>query len=392
MASLEEKKKNICGAVDGIFPMEREIGQFIFDHPELGNEEYESSRYLAGQLEKLGFDVTYPYAGVPTALRADLKHGDGPTVAFLAEYDALPGYGPDKKQNAHACGHNWIAATCYGACAAFARCRDSFNGTVSLIGAPAEETTGGKIDVIKGGGYKDVDAALQCHLGSDLTSMDAVFLAMDSLEFTFHGKSAHAAAQPEAGINALDAVMLTFSGINCLRQHVTPDVRIHGIVSEGGKAINTVPDLGQCKFYIRAAKRKYLNGLRERVICIAKGAAMMTGCEMEWRFFENSFDNLVCHAKLKELMTRNLQSLGVTEFQKSDGKGSGSSDVGNVSQICPTCYAEIATGLGGDITAHMEEFLQAVVGPHADKSMLLATKAMAMTAMEIFEQPDILRT
>lgn len=389
--TLEEKKKNICDAVEEIMPMEKAVGQFIFDHPELGNEEFVSSRYLAEELEKLGYSVTYPYAGVKTALRADLKNGEGPTVAVLAEYDALPGYGPNKDQNAHACGHNWIAATCYGVCAAFARLKDSFHGTLSLIGAPAEETVGGKIDVIRGGGYADVDAVLQCHLGAERTNMDCVFLAMDSVEFTFHGKAAHAAAQPQAGVNALDAVMLTYAGINCLRQHITPDARIHGIVTEGGKAPNIVPDLGQCRFYIRAEKREYLDELREKVINVARGAALMTGCEMEWRYFENPFDNLVNHEALKGLMRENLIALGETTFAHLNGQGSGSSDVGNVSRLCPTCYTEIATGMDDTVTAHMEKFLDVVVGPYADRSMALATKAMAMTAMDIFENPDVLK-
>jgi len=389
--NLDEKKQSICDAVDEIMPLEKEVGQFIYDHAELGNQEFVSSKYLAEELEKLGFSVTYPYAGVATALRADLKNGDGPTIAVLAEYDALPGYGPDKNQNAHACGHNWIAATCYGVCAALARCKDSFRGTISFIGAPAEETVGGKIDVIRGGGYDDVDAVLQCHLGAELTNLDSAFLAMDSVEFTFHGKAAHAAAAPEAGVNALDAVMLTYAGINCLRQHVTSDVRIHGVVTEGGKAANIVPDLGQCQFYIRAARREYLDTVREKVINVARGAALMTGCEMEWRFFENSFDNLVNNQKLKELMRENLKTLGETKFLPPTGQCSGSSDIGNVSRLCPTCYTEIATGMDNSVTAHMEKFLEVVVGPYADRSMSLASKAMAMTALDIFENPDVLK-
>lgn len=389
--TLNEKKEQICNAVDQIMPQEKEVGQFIFDHAELGNQEFESSGYLAEELKKLGFDVTYPYAGVATALRADLRNGDGPTIAVLAEYDALPGYGPNKDQNAHACGHNWIAATCYGVCAAFARLKDSFRGTISLIGAPAEETVGGKIDVIRGGGYDDVDAVLQCHLGAEKTNLDCVFLAMDSIEFTFHGKAAHAAGHPEAGVNALDAVMLTYAGINCLRQHITPDARIHGIVTEGGKAPNIVPDLGQCRFYIRAEQREYLDTLREKVINVARGAALMTGCEMEWRYFENPFDNLVCNDKLKALMKQNLETLGDTDFAHLEGHGSGSSDVGNVSRLCPTCYAEIATGMDNTVTAHMEKFLEVIVGPYADRSMALASKAMAMTALDIFENPEVLK-
>ena len=381
---IQEQKRALRQAVDAIFPDMQRVGQFIYDHAELGNQEFVSSRFLAEELEKLGFTVQYPYAGVETALRADLKCGEGPTVAFLGEYDALPGYGPNHDQVAHACGHNWIAATCYGACAALARCRDLF------IGPPAEETVGGKIDVLRNGGYDNVDAALQFHLGN-YTNLHVSFLAMDSLEFTFHGKAAHAAGQPHLGVNALDAVMLTFAGINCLRQHITPDARIHGIVTEGGKACNVVPDLGQCRFYVRASKRSYLDELKEKVINVARGAALMTGTELEWRYFENPFDELQTHPGVQSALRANLGVLGVEENAPlTEESGFGSSDVGNVSHVAATAYTELATGLGPDVAAHMEDFLKGVVGPYADKTMPLAAAAMAMTALDIYNDPGIL--
>ena len=390
---LNEQKAALREAVAAIFPDMQRVGRFIYDHAELGNREFESSRFLAEEFEKLGFAVQYPYAGVATALRADLRCGEGPTVAFLGEYDALPGYGPNHDQVAHACGHNWIAATCYGACAALARCRDLFSGTISFIGAPAEETVGGKIDVLRGGGYDDVDAAMQFHLGN-YTTMSAshlTFLAMDSLEFTFHGKAAHAAGHPHRGINALDAVNLTFAGINCLRQHVTPDVRMHGIVTQGGAACNIVPDLAQCRFYVRAAKRSYLDEVKERVVNIARGASLMTGAELEWRYFENPFDELLVNAGLQSALRENLDVLGVEENVPENAEGGfGSSDVGNVSQVAATAYCELATGLGPDIAAHMERFLEGVVGPHADKTMPIAASAMGMTALDIFADPAII--
>ena len=388
--NLKEQKEVLRRAVDAVLPDMQRVGQFLFDHPELGNQEFESTAFLAGELRKLGFEVRYPYAGVQTALRADLRCGEGPTVAFLGEYDALPGYGPNHDQPAHACGHNWIAATCYGACAALAKCRDLFSGTVSFIGAPAEESTGGKIDVLRGGGYEGVDAALQFHLGN-YTTMDVHFLAMDSLEFTFHGKAAHAAGQPHLGVNALDAVMLTFAGINALRQHITPDARIHGIVSDGGKACNIVPDFAQCRFFVRAAKRSYLNELKEKVINVARGAALMTGAELEWRYFENPFDELKAHPALQQALRENLSALGVEENAPAEkASGFGSSDVGNVSQVAATAYTELATGLGPEVAAHMERFLEGVVGPYADRTMPIAAAAMAMTALDVYANPALI--
>ena len=389
-----EQKARLWEAVSAILPDMRRVGQFLYDHAELGNQEFISSRFLAEEFEKLGFAVQYPYAGVETALRADLKCGEGPTVAFLGEYDALPGYGPEHDRVAHACGHNWIAATSYGACAALARCRELFSGTVSFIGAPAEETTGGKIDVLRNGGYADVDAALQFHLsnGTTISGERLTFLAMDSLEFTFHGRAAHAAGQPHQGINALDAVNLTFAGINCLRQHVTPDVRMHGIITDGGAACNVVPDFARCRFYIRAARRSFLNELKERVLNVARGAALMTGAELEWRYFENPYDDLRVNPALQEALRANLAALGVAEDAPTGAEGGfGSTDVGNVSQAVPTSYCELATGLGPDIAAHMERFLEGVVGPLADRTMPIAASAMAMTALDVFQDPGIIR-
>ncbi len=389
--TTDEKKTAAKAAVDEIAPLQQEVCSFIFEHPELGNQEFVSSAYLADKMRDLGFEVAYPYAGVPTALRADLKCGEGPTIAVLAEYDALPGYGPMHDQPAHACGHNWISASCYGVCAALSRVPELVNVTISLIAAPAEETTGGKIDVINAGGYNDVDAAIQFHLGNAKTALEVHSLAMDSIEFTFHGKAAHAAMCPEQGINALDAVNLTYAGINCLRQHVTSDIRIHGIITEGGKAANVVPDLCQCRFYIRGAEREELNKVTERVINVARGAALMTGCELEWRNFENSYDNNKFYPKLKEAVRHNLEALGDTDFRdKLGGNGAGSSDIGNVSQIIPTCYVELATGMDDSVTPHSDAFLQVVTGPLGFKSLDIATKAMAMTAIDIWDNPELL--
>ena len=384
---LQESKNALRTAVEAVFPVMRRIGRHLFDHPELSGEERESTRFLAEEMEKLGFTVQRPYCGIETALRADFKNGDGPTVAFLAEYDALPGYGPGKDAPAHACGHNWIAATCCGAAAALARCPEAFRGTVSVIGAPAEETYGGKVELLRAHGYDGVDAAVQIHLG-ERTTMDGAFLALDAMEFTFHGKAAHAAGQPHLGINALDAVMLTFAGINALRQHVTPDVRMHGIVTDGGRACNVVPDLGRCRFYLRAAKRAYLDELRERVINVARGAALMTGATMEWRRYENPFDELLHRPRMIAALRANLEANGVTEFTtRAGGEAFGSSDVGNVSQACPTVYAELSAGLAPGVAPHMEGFLEGVVGERADRTMRVAAAAMGMTALDVFSDP-----
>lgn len=209
-----------------------------------------------------------------TAFRAEKGNG-GPKIAFLAEYDALPGYGPGKDQLGHACGHNWIAASSFGAAAVLGRLTEELGCTAVWIGTPAEETVGGKVDLVRAGAFDDVDLVLQMHLG-DRTELHPHFLAMDSIEFTFEGVATHASNTPERGVNALDACNLTFCGINALRQHITPDARIHGIITQGGVAPNITPSHCVARFYVRAARREYLNSLTEKVINCARGAELMT--------------------------------------------------------------------------------------------------------------------
>lgn len=332
-----ELKTRLYTIEDECASLIEEVSEYIYEHAELGNEEYKSSAYLVEQLEKQGFTITYPYLDIPTAFRAELVCGEGPKVAFLAEYDALPGYGEDKCQVAHACGHNWIAASTFGAAISLAHMKDVISGSIVVIGTPAEETTGGKYDLVERGAFDDIDAAIQMHLGAE-NNIHVVTLAMDSLEFNFKGVAAHAAAYPEKGINALDGVQLMFAGVNALRQHMRSDARVAGIITDGGVACNTVPDKAGCRFYIRAKDRAYLEELTKRIINCAKGAALMSGAKLEYHNFENSYDDLVYHEGLRQLLKENLMALGVNDFVEADEEASGSSDIGNVSHVCPCVY------------------------------------------------------
>lgn len=367
------------------------INEFIFNNPELGNEEFLSSAFLVEKLRDHNFKVIYPYLEIPTSFRAEFKKGKASTkVAFLSEYDALPGYGKDKKQNAHACGHNWIAASTVGAAITLAKSNIDFNGTIVVIGTPAEETTGGKCELVKKGAFNDIDAVIQMHLGAE-TNINVTTLAMDSLEFNFKGFAAHAASYPEKGINALDSVNLMFAGVNALRQHIKSDSRIAGIITKGGMACNIVPDRASCRYYIRSKDREYLKDLTQKIINCAKGAALMTGATMEYHYFENSYDNLVYNENLRSLLKQNLIDLGVNNFITADNKASGSSDIGNVSQICPTVYCEIDTGARPKVFVHNEEILEYVHGKKAQKTLHISTKAMAYTALQIFLEPNLVK-
>lgn len=386
---INELKNKAFALAEENIDLYNHICDEIFKHPEMGNEEYYSSKFLVTEMEKRGFRVQYPYGGLDTAFRCEIGEGS-PKIAFLAEYDALPGYGPNKDQPGHACGHNWIAACTFGAADVLAQLKEHFNGTIVYIGTPAEEGTGGKVDLVNAGCFEDIDAAFQMHLtGAEKTELNGSSLAIDSLEFTFEGKATHAAGAPWDGINALDAAYLMINGINALRQHVKPDTRIHGIIAEGGMAPNIVPNHAVYKVFCRAADRDYLNTVTQKVINCAKGAELMTGATMSYRYYENSFDNLNCNPVLVEVMANNLTAMGYTNFGKEKKEPSGSTDLGNVSRVVPTCYVSLNVENTDGSTCHNEAFLAHVNGELAYKANLTAIKAMAASAIDVLLNEEI---
>lgn len=364
------------------------VCDYIFKNPELGNNEFKACNYLTELLEKNGFSIVKNYCGMPTAFRAEKVIGVGPKIAFLAEYDALPGYGNEKLPG-HACGHNWIAASTYGAAVTLSKI-ENLPGTIVLIGTPAEETVGGKVPMVEQGAFDDIDVVFQAHLEAQ-NNLACKTLAIDCIKFEFRGRSAHAAAHPEEGVNALDAINLMYAGIGCLRQHITPDARIHGIITHGGDAPNTVPDFTEAKFHIRADKREYLNTLTEKVKNIAKGAALMTGTTVSWENFENSFDNLLNIKSLQNLMKKNLVEVGIDNILLEEKGASGSSDIGNVSQVTPTMYTEIALNIPEKCYVHDEAYLKYVNSEEAYDKLEKAIKAMAGSALDIYLNPALLK-
>ena len=385
---LESIKKRAYEIEDELGKEIEEVCDFIFNNPELGNEEYISSKYLVDKMKEYGFDTIYPYCNMDTAFRAELGDNNGPTIAFLAEYDALPGYG-ENKEPAHACGHNWITASTLGACIVLSKLKEKFKGKIVLIGTPAEESTGGKCDLVKGGVFDDIDVCYQMHIEA-FNNINCKALAMDSIEFTFKGVAAHAASHPHVGVNALDAVQLTFAGINALRQHVKSDVRIHGIVSDGGEAANIVPEKASCKFYIRASERSYLNEVTKKVINCAKGAELMTGAKLTYRNFENPFDNVINNKVLQDITKNNLIKVGITDILEGKDGPVGSTDIGNVSQVCPTMYTEIALDINPMVYVHENEFLNYANSKEAYDKLHKSVKAMVGCALEIYLEDGLL--
>ncbi len=384
-ALLKEAVREIERGLGGEF---EQISHFVFTHPELGLAEYESSQYLVEYLRGKGFAVQYPYAGFDTAFRAEYG-ACGPVVAFLAEYDALPGYGPDKA-NGHACGHNWIAASAVGAGVVLSRMAERLGVRVVVLGTPAEENYCAKVAMVEHGVFNDIDVAMQAHL-SGATCICNASLAMTTLTFGFKGRAAHASSAPWDGVNALDAVQLTYAGINALRQHIRPDVRIHGIITDGGRAANIVPESASCLFYVRSATREYLDTLLPKVENVAKGAALMTGAELTINQPELPLDDLVNLPALQELARINFTENGLPPTLSAEAAqaATGSTDLGSVSHVCPTMYVETALADGTPVNAHEESALALVDGP-AYETLHRTINAFAGMTVDLCCKPELI--
>jgi amidohydrolase len=358
-----------------------EISDTLYHHPELGDQEYESSKRLIEFLEEHNFVVEKGIVGRPTAFRAvyDSKK-DGPTIAYLSEFDALPEVG-------HGCGHNMIGTMSAGAGVTLSKVVDEIGGRVVVLGTPAEETNGAKVPMSEQGIFDDIDAAMILHPG-DESYESGESLAMDAIQFDFRGRTSHAAASPEMGINALDAVIQLFNGINALRQHVTSDVRIHGIIKEGGVAANIVPDKAVAQFYVRAKDRSYLNEVVQKVISIAKGASSMTGAEVHIENYELSYDNMVTNQTLSQVFTANLLSTGVKQVHKPKNSY-GSIDMGNVSHVVPAIHPYIGLDSPG-LIAHTREFADLTITDNSHQILSRGALALALTGFDLITNKEVL--
>ena len=359
------------------------LSEFIYNNPELGYEEYKSSKAHVDLLKKYGFDVTAGYMDMPTAFLGSYSSAkEGPTVAFLSEYDALPGIG-------HGCGHNLLGATNTGAAIVLKHLIDEIGGTVRIYGTPAEETSGAKVVMADKGAFDDVDFAISSH-PSTVYYKSGTSLVLEAIQFSFHGKTAHAAAEPEKGVNALDAVIMTFNAINALREHILPTARIHGIISNGGLAANIVPDYAEAQFYVRATTTTYHDELREKVINCAKGAALQTGTRLEVSNYEAKYLNLVTNEALSAVFSENLRMQGV-ENPDRVRESFGSLDMGNVSHVCPAINPYVGMGGDEDVASHTTAFRDMTLTEEAYKNMVIAINATVKTAMDVFQNEELLQ-
>ncbi|WP_040950025.1 M20 family metallopeptidase [Gorillibacterium massiliense] len=377
-------KNKIIEAIEAHSGVITETAKFIGSHPELGNEEFLASSRLIDEFTKFGFHIEKEPLRIPTAFIASYASSKpGPVIAFLCEYDALPELG-------HACGHHLIAAMGLAAAVGLKAVIDEIGGTIRVYGTPAEETEGAKVLMADAGMFDDVDAAMMAHpYHSHVKS--GTSLAMDALQFDFHGKAAHAAASPHEGINALDGIIQLFNAVSALRQQLPSHVRIHGIVANGGKAPNIIPDYASAQFYVRSANRPFTNETVQKVLRCAEGAALQTGCRMESFHYQLSYDELITNSALSELFTQSLEYLGVSSGAiQEPRKDSGSLDLGNVSRRCPAVHPYVKVA-DGDYSLHTPEFRDAAMLPKAFDGMLLGAKALALSAYEVMTRPDLMQ-
>ena len=377
--NIEKLKAAVTGEIDAQRHQLSELSLKIHANPELGFHEVKATAWLTQYLEENGFSIERGICELPTAFRGSYGQGK-PTIAILAEYDALPGLG-------HACGHNLIAACAVGAAVASKLAVDQLGGSILVIGTPAEEGGGGKVILADRGVFNNVDMAMMVHPGVYNVATTRA-LANQSLEVEFFGKAAHAAARPEAGINALEAMLNSFAAINSLRQHIKDKARIHGIITDGGEAANIVPAHSAGSFLVRAEDNTYLDELKERVLNCFIGAATASGARLEYRWGKTRYAPMRNNLTLARLFRQNMQSLGRRVQLFNPSSAFGSTDMGNVSQLVPGIHPTVAIA-PKDVLGHSPQFAEAAASEAGIRGLVDAAKALAMTAVDLVANPEI---
>lgn len=352
-----------------------DISRWMYEHPELSMEEFATSARLAAFLAGRGFEVEYPAYGIETAFAARAGT-EGPEVIVCAEYDALPSVG-------HACGHNLIATAALGTAVALHPLVGELGFRLTILGTPAEETHGGKVDLIQAGAFADAGAALMVHpTPEDLA--DPAALAIRHIDVTFLGKESHAAMAPQLGINALDAFVQAYVNISTLRQTFLPTDLVHGIITHGGEAPNIIPARTRSSWYVRAATARRLAALYEQVLACFEGAAIATGCTFEVEEPGHAFDDLDSNPLLIDLFVANCAELGRTMPRRAEllPAPGGSTDMGNVSHVVPAIQPTLGLN-SGNIVNHQPEFAAYTLTPSGTRMMRDGALAMAWTIIDL---------
>lgn len=385
MDAAERMKRGAQQNIDSIKDKIGQIAKYLFDNPEIGYQEQKACELLTSELERSGFEVTRGVSGLPTAFKAVIRgKAGGPVVGILAEYDALPGLG-------HACGHNLSAASAVGAGVALAELMPELNGTLVIFGTPAEEgvadNAGGKVVMLDE--FKGLDAAMIMH-ALDMTTVICESFNREALEIEFIGKAANAGNAEDAskGINALEAVMLTWHAINAFRLLLKSDARVFGIITEGGISPNIIPERAVTRIQIRVEDAEYFQEVVEKVKNAARGAALATGAEVNVKKYANTYVNMLNNLTLAETFKKNIEALGMA-VERLSRKGV-ATDMGNVSQVAPAIHPFIAIAPKGTAW-HSTESAKAAVSAQAMEATTKTAKAFAMTAIDIFTDAELAR-
>ncbi|WP_347713386.1 M20 family metallopeptidase [uncultured Fretibacterium sp.] len=376
-------KDKVAAVVDARSDSLKSLAREIFSYEETAFQEVRSSRALADYLEKAGFEVEWGMAGMETAFVA--RYGRGrPHIGLMGEYDALPEVG-------HACGHNMIGTISAGAAVAIKEsgCLEGREGTILFLGCPAEEHGGGKVLLDGAGAFNGLDAAMIIHPASTSTGYDISF-AIKRLFVEFFGKAAHAAAAPQKGVNALDAMLSFFNGIALMRQQMTERTRVHGIILNGGQSFNTIPDYTKAEMGIRALRMEEVLELETRLAAVAEGAARATGCTVKVTQAEPPQPEVYVNVPLARTLDANYARVGEKTTMRTYGQGVGSTDVGIVTHRVPGIQGYIDITAGASIPTHSREFAAAASSEYGYEAMLRATKALALTAFDLFNDPGLL--
>ena len=376
---MAEQRDTVVKGIEKQVDLLRTVSEDIWKFSELGYEEHRSSKALADALEKVGFNVEREAAGLATAFRATYGSGS-PNVAFMCEFDALPGIG-------HACGHNLIAEAGLAAGIGLKSALERFSlpGTVTVLGTPAEEGGAGKVFMIDAGCFKDVDFAMMVH-PAYVNDADPQALAVRRIAVTFHGKEAHAAMAPWEGINALDAAVMAYNSISVMRQQMKPTWRIHAIISNGGAKPNIIPGKSEMEYYIRAPTDKEVVELQEKSFNCFHAAAKATGCTVDIKKTGEPYSNLVTNKTMADLFMKQCKYLGCEMGAPS--LPTGSTDMGNVSYVVPSIHPMYSIGTAVN---HSVEFTEVANSAEAHALTVSMGKAMALTALEVLSDSSLLQ-
>lgn len=361
-----------------------ELSRRLHENPELRWEEHRAAAWISEALEEHApVSVERALGGYPTAFRAKVGSGQGPRVAILAEYDALPEIG-------HACGHNLIAGGAVGAFLALARLGAELPGSVEIVGTPAEEGGAGKIRLIEQGVFEGVDAAMMFHpFDRDLLAHPA--LSSKWVEMRFRGTPSHASAAPWEGSSALTACLETFRLVDSQRVHFRDGVRVHGFVTNGGQAVNIIPEHAACEFSVRAKTHAELERVQAIVERCARGAALAAGVEVELSV-RTGYREMVNNMTLARRFGAALEALGRKGREADERVGAGSTDMGDVSQVVPAIHPYLAICDEGESLCHEHRFLECARSERGFETMLVGAKAMARTTLDLLEDAELLAT